>query len=604
MCRRAFSMSIFWLGPIGVLSLAGLACQADPAGSEAPAAMAAYQEKMTPLQDAEPDPPAAQATPVQVVGAQDAPPADVYDKIEEQVPDPLAERELVSAKVQDLTAEADKKKKAELKYLNTILSYLNKIDREQKVELSLAEVIRRALDNSYNIRVQSYNPAISATTVVEAEAVFDMIFFSNAIFSKSNTPTATTLAATDSTNRTFNTGIRKLLPTGMGVEIAWNVTRREFDSAFAFATLNPSYTNALMFQVRQPFLRGFGIDFNRSRINVTNNDRRISEHAFERAVQDHLLNSEEAYWRLVAARRNLVIEARLIAEFQKIYDFLYARREFDATQVEITQAKARLDSQVANFARVKQNVLDAEDSLKNFLNDPTLNLVDGIAIVPNEFLTAEPIALDRLAELQAALDNRQELHEAELGIESARINVGVAKNQALPRFDVVFNYAYDSLGKSQHDAFQNLSDLDFHNYRVDLQFEWPIGNRGARAALIRARRQHAQGLAALKQQIEAIILEVNVAIRELNTNYELIGANLTSVESRIEEVEAIEERAERMDPDQLNRELGARQGLANARRNLLLSLQNYNVAISRLERAKGTLLDYNNVVVGDSGGNR
>ncbi len=535
---------------------------------------------------------------------EDPPPADVYDRIKVEVPDPLAVREFVAEKIKDLTAEADTKQNADLKFFNTVLSYLDEIEREQKVELSLAEVIQRALANSYNIRVQSYNPAISATNVVEAEAVFDMIFFSNATFIKSNSPTATTLSATDSTRRIFDTGISKLLPTGMTTRVSWGVVRNEFDSDFAFSTLNPSYRNSLTFEVRQPFLRGFGIDFNRARINVTNNDRRISEHAFERAVQDHVLNSEEAYWRLVAARRNLVIEARLIAEFQKIYDFLFARREFDATQVEITQAKARLDSQVANFARVKQNVLDAEDSLKNFLNDPTLNLVDGIAIVPNEFLTAEPIALDRLAELQAALDSRQELKEAELGIESARINVGVAKNQALPRFDVIFDYTYDSLGKSQHDAFQNLSDLDFHNYSVRLLFEWPIGNRGARAALIRARRQHAQGLATLKQQIEAIILEVNVAIRELNTNYELIDANLTSVESRIEEVEAIEERAERMDPEQLNRELGARQGLASARRNLLVSLQNYNVAISRLERAKGTLLDYNNVVVGDSGGNR
>jgi outer membrane protein TolC len=430
-----------------------------------------------------------------------------------------------------------------------------------------------------------------------------MIFFSNATFVKSNSPTATTLAATDSTNRVFNTGISKLLPSGMTTSVTWGVIRNEFDSAFAFSTLNPSYRNSLTFQVRQPFLRGFGIDFNRAQINVTNNDRLISEQAFERGVQDHLLNTEEAYWRLVATRRNLVIEARLIAEFQKIYDFLEARRDFDATQVEITQAKARLDTQIANFVRVKQSVLNAEDNLKNFLNDPSLNLVDGVEIVPNEFLTAEPITLDRLAELQSALDNRQELKEAELGIESAQINVGVAKNQALPRFDVVFDYTYDALGKSQHDSFQNLSDFDFHNYRVQLQFEWPIGNRGARAALIRARRQHAQALAALKQQIEVIILDVNVAIRELNTNYEQIGANLTSVQSQIEQVEAIRERAERMDPDQLNRELGAIQGIASARRNLLLALQNYNVAISRLERAKGTLLDYDDVVVVDSAGN-
>ena len=61
-------MSIFWLGPICVFSLSGLACQADPAGVEAPAAMATYQEKMALQQETEPQPPAAQAMPVQAVG--------------------------------------------------------------------------------------------------------------------------------------------------------------------------------------------------------------------------------------------------------------------------------------------------------------------------------------------------------------------------------------------------------------------------------------------------------------------------------------------------------------------------------------------------------
>ena len=87
---------------------------------------------------------------------------------------------------------------------------------------------------------------------------------------------------------------------------------------------------------------------------------------------------------------------------------------------------------------------------------------------------------------------------------------------------------------------------------------------------------------------------------EMPSSYEQIGANLKSVESQIEEVQAIEDRAERRDPDQLNRELNARSGLANSRTQLLESLLRYNFAITGLERAKGTLLEFNNVVIVDS----
>jgi len=520
--------------------------------------------------------------------------ADFYDQLRFQVPDPIEAQKFVADQLQ---TELDA---SERKYYTDGLEYITAIDRPGKIELTLEETIQRALDNSYAIRIESYNPAIWATSVVEAEAAFDAVVFNNSTFSKANRPTATALQATDTTNRSFSTGIRKLLPSGMGVEASWNVIRDEFDSDFVFAELNPSYRNELAFQIRQPFLRGFGLDFNRAQINIFQYDRTISEYEFNREVQDQLLEVERAYWTLLARRRILVIESRLIAQFQRIYDFLLARQDFDASRVEISQSKAQLDIQIAAFARVKQDVLDAEDNLKNLLNDPQLNLVDDLEIVPTEFPTAESILLDRIAELQGALDNRQELHEAELRIEQARIGVGVAKNQAMPRFDVLFNYTFDALGKSQHDSFQNLGDFDFHNYTVGLQFEVPIGNRGPRAAVRRARLEYAQALAALKRIIEGIILEVNIAIREMDTSYEQIGANLTSVESQMDEVEAIEDRAERRDPDQLNRELNAWTRLAGTRRNLVQSLATYNLAIAGLERAKGTLLEYDGVAIGDT----
>ena len=49
--------------------------------------------------------------------------------------------------------------------------------------------------------------------------------------------------------------------------------------------------------------------------------------------------------------------------------------------------------------------------------------------------------------------------------------------------------------------------------------------------------------------------------------------------------------------EQINTELGAQSNLAVARQNLLQSLVDYNRAIVELERVKGTLLLYDNVVL-------
>ncbi|MCH7632931.1 MAG: hypothetical protein IIB59_06935, partial [Planctomycetes bacterium] len=101
----------------------------------------------------------------------------------------------------------------------------------------------------------------------------------------------------------------------------------------------------------------------------------------------------------------------------------------------------------------------------------------------------------------------------------------------------------------------------------------------------------------LKRVLEDTILDVNLATRAVSTAFDQIAPSLESAESREREVASIVTRAERKDLNTLNSELGARQSLANARRAMLNALVEYNIAIVDLERSKGTLLNYHNVVI-------
>jgi outer membrane protein len=209
----------------------------------------------------------------------------------------------------------------------------------------------------------------------------------------------------------------------------------------------------------------------------------------------------------------------------------------------------------------------------------------------------EPVVIDQMGELTAALQHREELTEARLAIEQAQIGIGVAKNQALPRLDLLFRYVVDGLGGNPDQAFSQLSKNDFHEYVIQLEFEWPIGNRGPEAALRRARLQQAQAIAAHRDAIENVISEVNIAIRDLQSNFDQIGPNFRSALASQEQLRATVIRAERRDPATLEVELSAHEQLATARASLLQALVNYNIALINLERTKGTLLRYNNIVL-------
>ena len=172
-----------------------------------------------------------------------------------------------------------------------------------------------------------------------------------------------------------------------------------------------------------------------------------------------------------------------------------------------------------------------------------------------------------------------------------------AKNFELPRLDATFRYEVDGLAGSADRAFDEMTGSNFISYFVGVEFELPIGNRGPRAFHQRARLQYLQAETALRDLFEQIILDVNESARGLHTTFDQIRPSFESVEARERQVDSLVARAERKDFNTLNNELSARQSLASSRRAMLNAIVEFNIAIIDLERSKGTLLRYNNVVI-------
>ncbi|MGB0715918.1 MAG: TolC family protein [Phycisphaerae bacterium] len=514
------------------------------------------------------------------------------ERITWHVPDPSRERPGIDKRLAEMRLEGNQ---TEIQKAERALNRVDQIRRDVQLAMTLEDCIYRFLKFNYGIQAQSFSPAIETTRVVEAEAQFDAVFYANISKNKIDRPTASQLAATeiDQFNSTY--GIRKTMATGTQIQGSWDVNRQRIP--LQFQLINPEYTNTFSLEIRQPLLRGFGIDFNRSQIRIAKNNRALSDWTYRRQVRDSLRDVEELYWRLVQARRDIAITVRLLGDFEAIYRYLVARSEFDVIPVQLEATKSRLERERANFARRRATVFDAEQRLLAVLNDPDLPIGGLTELVPQDFPQLSNIQVDTIAEVQTALDRRPELKEQELTIANARIAVGQARNLELPRVDVTFRYSIDGLGMSQDQAFSQMSSSSFQSYFVFVDVEIPIGNRAARAATTRSQLQRIQAERALQARMEEIILDVHVSARNLLTTYEQIGPSFESAESREREVASIVARAERKDINTLNSELGAREALAAERRAMLSSMVEYNIAIIDLERAKGTLLEYNNVVL-------
>jgi len=513
--------------------------------------------------------------------------ADFVAHVLHHLPDPIDARRNAAAQLRGETLPLMRGP------LERLVSRIDEISRPNKMVLSLEEAIERTLAHSYALRVSSYSPAIEQTRVVEAEGAFDAAFFVNMTNNKIDQPTANALLGSQIQLFDLQSGVRKLLPSGMQVQSFYSIQRSS--NNFQFQSLNPQWTSKFIVDMRQPMLRGFGLDANRSQIRLTKIGRRVATQQYRRQIREVVRNAEEAYWRLVQSRRALVVSARLLASFEQIYNKLAARSEFDVYTIQLADTRARLESSKADYIQLVANVHNAEDQLIALMNDPEVDLADDIEIVPSSVPNYLPITVDRITEVGTALDNRSELIEAKLGIRSANIRTGVAKNQALPQLDVTFRYTVDGLGPSGYDSLSQLSKSNFVEYFVGIDFELPIGNRARRAALKREQLLQAQAIANLEQTFEQIILETNVAVRNVAAQSGQIEPSLIAADAREDQVESIVERAEKQDFLTLNNELNTRQGLAAARSDLLNAMIDYGIGIIDLERAKGTLLRYNNV---------
>lgn len=480
--------------------------------------------------------------------------------------------------------------------------YLTQLRKPKQVRLSLAECIQRSLQHNYSVRVAAYNPAISQAQVVQATAAFDAVLFLEYQHQNIDPPPAVISDEwpLQTQTDTYQGGIRQLLPTGMQTSVSLGQSRSSQNYPTAQPLIiNPAWTTTFTATFTQPMLRGFGLDYNRATINISKAQQSIDQQTFLQTAQDTLQSVERAYWNLAQARRDVMIQAETVAQNFVTHENIKDRLPHDATQVEFQNSLAAWKQREVAFSVAVNAVHDAEDVLKNQINDPKFKLSDVVEIIPVDLPVAMPVVLDQFAEVRTAVQERNEIQAARLRIEQNRIRTYVAKNETLPQLDVSFTYQAQGLSGNGSNSFHDMAQSDYLNYTVGVVFSYPIGNRGPEAALKAAQLRQEQSVVALQQISDNVVLAVNTAIRSVINNYSNIPAQFDTVRAADLNLRALQARTQTINPAFLQTELDGVSQLNNARRNLLTLLINYNISIVDLERAKGTLLRFDNVRVAD-----
>ena len=486
------------------------------------------------------------------------------------------------------------------------------LDTDPIVRMSLQEIIHRAVINNHDVRVAAYQPAVDGARVIQAEANYDPVFFTNLqyaqkhdltggeIFNSFTGEAPFTSFVNDSEQGQLQTGIQENLGSGGQIQLQYQAEYNWFNPQTT--AFNPFYESDLTIQLTQPLLRNFGYDVNHAQIVIQRLTQRVDQLEFRKAVETNVADIEKAYWQLVQAENDIRIQEDLVAKTEVTYRQLYNRmnEKIDVSPLQVAQTQTQLELRRTELIQFKSQARDFSDQIKGLMSDPEYPVSSNVIILPADEPVQEAIDFDFQDEISTAMENRLELGEQQLKVDSAVVTIGVAKNNLLPEFDFVGNTGPQGVAGDYGGALKSNFEFGHVDFQVGFKLQIPLGNRAARAIYRRSMLQHMQAIEQYRAYIETIAVEVKTSARAVVTAWEVIRSSRRSrfaAEDALKRINARETSGEPLTPEFVQLKLQIQDALAESQQSEAAAIANYNIALSQLEVSKGTILRYDNVVL-------
>jgi len=476
------------------------------------------------------------------------------------------------------------------------------------LSLGLDEIYRRTLAHSNQVKVLAGIPLIRETAIAEAEGEFAPEVYAQSRYDRSNEPSGSRLERDEpgdplrSRGWTFESGIRKRFYTGAEVSLKQELSQ-ETNNADYFVPREQGRARATL-SVMQPLLKGAGKTYNRSLIQIAKLETESGYSEFIGELENHLMEVNRLYWQLYLARGSHLEKKRLVAETEAVVAEIESRSDLDSISSQRSRARSALASRKSDLIRSELEIKNAESRLRTLINDPSFITGNVGEIVPRDLPIATMEAPDFEKSVAESLALRPEIRLAENQFRAADLRELMAENEKLPTLDFVGEVGTSTL-RGEGDwtgAFNKQYNAGEPTWGVGLVASIPLGRKTAKAKLLRAQLEARQAKDQLRATMDEVLLDVQIAHREVVTAWPDARAKWEAAMAADQELSVLGDRrdvetAESGTSLYLEKLLDAQQRRAFAREDFLTALATYNASLTNLERAKGTLLQQEDIGV-------
>jgi len=450
-------------------------------------------------------------------------------------------------------------------------------------------------------------PRIRRSDLVIADADFDTVAFIEGNFADTNEPVGSLLTtgndATRFRDQTFSSaaGLRKRARAGGAFEL---VQRGGFQSNnSSLLDPNPQGTTRLEVNFTQPLLKDHGRAVNNTRVLLAQIDIELAKSDVRAELEKHLVDVTRAYWDLFGARAGWLQRNRLLQGATDLHRILVARDQVDSLKRQILRAEVAVASRRSDLIRAETKIRNAQARLRVLTGDPRLIQRAAWELTPQESPLSVPVKLSTKEATITALDNRPDIARSIRQIQAVSARVGAARNQVLPRLDMILSTYVAGLDsrRDTFGAFVNQFSDGRPSYAAGLLFEVPLGNRASRARLERSRWELTRAMHEFQQTTDVAFTEVEVAVRETQTALGEMVTKQQAIEAASHEVSYLNQRWKLLpDPGEsavllIENLLDAQERLADEERGFVQAQMAYAMSWVQLRQAMGVLLRFESV---------
>ena len=264
-----------------------------------------------------------------------------------------------------------------------------------------------------------------------------------------------------------------------------------------------------------------------------------------------------AAWDLADAGQTLAVQRQALELAETLVRDNEARVEIGTmAPIDIVQARSEAAARRQTLAQAEQNLATAELALKQLIVGGTDDEYWVATLNPVDLPDLEVPPIDLEAAIRSALDERTDIARSRRQLDINNVNLSAMRNNRLPAVDLVGTYQLQGQGGTRfnrtglgglvfqeipggiRDAFNQLYDVDFPTWNLQLTVSYPLGQSAADAQYARARIQVQQVQAQLRQLGLQVATEVTNAVLQIQGIARRIEASTAARELATEQLAA------------------------------------------------------------------